>query len=85
MEDIRSMFSSIMTKQNSDREESHVEPGSVEGSRAQAISNEGRDAREEEEKELVEDQKQWIKRKVELPNFDGEDLMGWLARAKKFF
>ena len=73
------MFSSIMTKQNSDQEESHVEPGSVEGSGVQPIIEEGKDFGDEEENELADKQKQWIRKKVELPYFDGSDLTGWLA------
>ena len=85
MEDIRSMFSSIMAKQNSCQGESQVEPGSVEGPSTHPTNNEGKEAKEEEEIELVEEQKQWIRKKVELPYFDGSDPTGWLARAENFF
>ena len=35
--------------------------------------------------ELKEEEKQWIKRKVELPNFDGSDPARWLAQVEKLF
>ena len=37
------------------------------------------------DEEWEEEQKQWVKKKVELPNFDGSNPTRWLAQAKKFF
>ena len=40
---------------------------------------------DEEVDEIEEEKKYWLRRKVELPNFDGSDPTGWLIRAEKFF
>ena len=40
---------------------------------------------EGEEEQADGDKKYWIRRKVELPNFDGSDPLRWLIRAEKFF
>ncbi|KAF2324342.1 hypothetical protein GH714_012680 [Hevea brasiliensis] len=34
---------------------------------------------------VVKDNSQVTAKKVELPNFDGQDLVGWLARADQYF
>lgn len=36
------------------------------------------------DEEEVEPPRSWMK-KVELPIFEGSDLLGWVARAEKFF
>ena len=45
----------------------------------------GNELGDEDGDQLVEEQKQWIRKKVELPYFNGSDLTGWLACVEKFF
>ena len=85
MEEIRAMFGSLMAKQNRQNDETHEERGSVGESGIPITTQGGKEIEDEDEHQLVEEQKQWIRKKVELPYFDGSDPMGWLARAEKFF
>ena len=85
MADIKEMLRSIMTKQNNEKEESRCEDVSFKDSGVQSDLQNGKVGREEEEEVADDDKKYWIRRKVELPNFDGNDPSGWLIRAEKFF
>ena len=81
MEDLKNMFASLMTKLSSDPTFDR-DKGGVSGV---SRMDEERSV-QQDEKEMVEDEtKQWVRRKVDLPNFDGNDPTGWLVRAEKFF
>ena len=45
----------------------------------QPVILEEKGVRDEVVDELEQEKKQWIRRKVELLNFNGSDLMGWLV------
>ena len=67
------MITSFMTRQNIDRNEAWFECERVGGS-GEPIIREERSVLEEEMEVAEEEKKQWVRRKVELPNFDGRAL-----------
>ena len=85
MEEIRSTLLSLVNRSILDREEDQGEVLGVGSSGVQQDLPTGQNLQGGDRREFEEDERHWIKRKVELPNFDGNDPNGWLARAEKFF
>ena len=85
MEEMRAMFTSFMTRRNEEQDETQFERSGARESGIQSKLHDEKSVHEMEVRELEEEKKWWVRRKVELPNFDGSDPNGWLARAERFF
>ena len=73
------MLTSFMSKQNDNQDEAQFKHSGVVGLGIQSTPQEEKSVHDEEAQELEEEKKQWVRRKVKLPNFDGSDLIGWIA------
>ena len=85
MQALRAMLISYMARQKTDRDGAQFELSNPGGSGVKTSHWEDRSVQEDETGEMEEEKKQTIRRKVELPNFDGGDPNGWMARAEIIF
>ena len=85
MQALRGMLISYMASQKTDRDGAQFELSKLGDSGVKTNHQEDRSVQEDETGELEEEKKQTIRRKVELPNFDGSDPNGWMARAEIIF
>ena len=79
------MFTSLILKQAKNVDEAQFERFGARGSGIHTNPPEEKSVQNDKARELEEEKKQWVKRKVELPNFDGSDPTSWIARAERFF